>query len=142
MSMTSQQAQDEIFARVRALAQQAPTVEVVWPSTIVLAPKADNVAWSRVTLVHTGGGQASLGCANGRRRWGRSGVLTVQVFWPIRDDGANKSFAVACRFRNGFESFATPGGAWFREATATQVGNDKAWHQSNFVTNFLYEEIR
>lgn len=142
MSMTSAEAVDQIFARVKALAETAPALAVVWPSTIVQTPEAVDARWCRVTLAHGRGHQASLGCYHGERRWGREAVLTVQCFWPIKDDGANASFAAACRFRDGFQSFATPGGAWFREATATAIGNDRSWFQSNFVTNVYYEEIR
>jgi hypothetical protein len=41
-----------------------------------------------------------------------------------------------------FDGTKTEGGVWFRNARSNEVGISGAWHQTNFVVEFIYDTLR
>ena len=93
-------------------------------------------------MQHTDGGQASLSCEHGKRRWRREGFVIVQCFAPLDAGGITLAQRMAESVRDAYQGQATPGGVWFRRATTQEAGPDSAWFQVNAVIQFTYDEVR
>ncbi len=104
-------------------------------------PPSDN-SWFRWTMQHTDGAQGSLADHEGKRRWRREGLIMVQCFGLL--DGGGKTLAqrMAESVRDAYQGVATPGGVWFRNATANPVGLDGPHYQVNSIIQFTYDEVR
>lgn len=146
MSTTTANARDEMLAIVKAaLDALPPGLVVYWPGD---EEDGDNTPpaedrWVRITIKHDDGGQASLAGADGKRRWRRTGHVYVQCFAPLAKGGLTVSSAMACAVRDAFQqSRSTPGGVWFRNANADDIGADRHWYNSNAETEFNYHEVK
>lgn len=104
-------------------------------------PPSGNTPWARATLRHTDSGQASLANAGGRRKFRRTGVLTVGVFVP-QGTGFSKSTALATIVRDAYEGVSGPSGLWFRNVRINEIGPDGAWFLTNVVANFEYDDVK
>lgn len=145
MSLTRAQAIDEICARathawVITAAQAGGRLK--YPDVASkLVPPDDQLPWATITLRHTSSTQATLAGELGRRRFRRSGVVTVQVFEPA-GQGLAKAVDIPQIIQHAFEGHATAGGIWFRNVTLSEIGQSGAFHQTNISAIFEYDEIR
>jgi hypothetical protein len=145
VTATYEQAKDEMFGLVLAQANiTALGIHIEWQG------KANNVAppqdgeWLRVSVRHdpNGSRQASLSCEQGKRRWRREGVLSVQCFAPQEAGGLKRAMELACAFRDAIQaSKGTASGVWFREPNAREIGPDKNWFNANASARFTYDEV-
>lgn len=113
------------------------------PENVPTAASTDGnpPAWARLTIRHTSGSQATLAGADGRSRWRRNGVVTVQIFAPF-GTGLSISDKLAMIALAAFEGQATASGVWFRNARLQEIGSDGPWFQVNVSAEFEYDEVR
>jgi hypothetical protein len=142
MSLTTPQAVSECMAVVAAAAAPWPGLLVRWPGLLAPNPPPASAAWWLPAMQHIGGGQASLSCEAGVRRWRRTGLLTVQCFVPLGNGSLQEATRMACAVRDAIQGTATPGGVWFRNATTKEIGPDASWYQVNALATFTYDEQR
>lgn len=142
MTTTTANAVDEMFAVVRAALTGFAGLDIRWPGIVYPVAPVATASFVLVTLKHLDGGQASLACYNGRRRWERIGRLTVQCFAPLQFGGMQKAGEMAVAVRDAMQGASTPGGVWFRDATTNEVGPDASWYQTNAASTFNYDEVR
>lgn len=143
MTTTTPNARDEMSARVVEVRDTLfPATVIYWQGVDTLAPPAADVEWWRVTIQHSESEQASLACDEGKRRWRRYGILTVQCFAPLEAGGLTRAEEMACAVRDAFQSRATDGGVWFKRCTIREVGPDKSWYLFNASIPFEYDEVK
>lgn len=153
MPLTRTEARDCIFALVKAvgdvLVDEQKLSKLIWDDKPDSRPKeAERLAWARVSLVHTSGEVASINPANvsggagpaKRRRYNRTGILTVQIFVPSGDglelaDEISSRMEAALQGKNDAEAVA------FRSVFSQEIGIDGPWHQTNTVATFEYDEF-
>lgn len=150
MTATVEQARDEIQARFladwQALSTTIPGIsavpEVRWQGLDDNAgPPTTDAPWARVTLTHGAGLRHTFGRI-GERRMERVGVLTVQVFYPIKKSGMSRLLKLATIVRNAFENRTTPSGVWFRNVAIREQTPYQGWNQVNVTADFVYDELR
>ena len=143
MSASTEQAENEMFAVAKdGLVANAPTAIRYWPDSEKNGPPSQDVEWVRVSIRYRDQYQASLSNQNGRRRWRRDGVLNLQIFIPQAAGGRARARLVACAMRDLFQATQTPGGVWFRNVKADDIGPDKSWHNWNVTIPFTYDEVK
>jgi hypothetical protein len=100
------------------------------------------VPWARSTLIHVTGFQATLTDGSGRKRFRRTGFLTVQIFTPT-GEGLSSADILAKLISDAFEGQSSPLGVWFRDVKTNEVGSDDGnWYQTNVVIDFEYDEVK
>lgn len=97
--------------------------------------------WLRVSLDHLGRSQASLQGSTQVRRWEAFGLLSVQIFVPS-GKGLLMADGLVKILEDALDGAKTAGGAWFRNNKATEVGNTGNWHQTNFTSEFVYDDVK
>ncbi len=97
--------------------------------------------WVRISIQHTNSTQGSLSNDNGRRRWTRTGIVTVQIFTPY-GTGLSLADNLAMIALGAFEGKATPSHVWFYNVRPEEIGQDGAWFQTNVYAEFTYDEVR
>ena len=152
---TVRDARDEILARLKAAidASSFASIRVIWddaagepdlgdPSNTPPPPDAPaGVPWLRAGIRHADGRNASLGSINGKKRHEMSGLVFVQVFTPA-GDGLKKSYDIVQVVLDAFRSGgATASGVQFQRARFREIGKSGAWHQTNCLVDFLYDQI-
>ena len=140
MTATYNQAVDDILD-VFKTAWDTTTWKALYPNVGGSLPDDETDPWARVTLQHTDGGQASLTGGLGTTRWGRTGILTVQIFVPT-GEGLSEARSLAKIVTDGFEGTSTTNGVWFRNARINEVGPDGDWFQTNVLIDFIYDEVK
>ena len=137
------QAQDEILGLFRTAWEAGPPsqgVPVLYPDVAQDVPNAGT--WARVTLLLTGGGQATLSGATGTRVFRYTGTVVMQVFTPT-GEGQVLSQQLAHIAKNAYEGKAsTPGGVWFRDARYGANGQDGNWFRQDVLVDYVYDEVR
>ncbi len=144
MPTTLRGAREEILALVKAVTDTFSNFVVLWPDRPGQSPVSDSSSpksWARVTIQHGLRRQSTLSGGAGNRRFTASGVVTIQLFSPA-SDGLQDQDTKAQALRNAFEGVSTPNGVWFRNARSNEVGQDGAWHQTNVLADFEYDEVR
>jgi len=139
MSLTYQEARDEIFALFKT----------AWDTTgypahyqdVRKQRAKDDDPWAVVTLQHSAGFQATLSGAQGARTFARLGFVTVQIFTP-NGKGLQEAYDLSKVVSDAFEGASTPGGVWFRNVRLNEVGRDGKFHQINVVAEFRYDEVK
>ena len=140
MSLNTTQARDEVHALFKlAWDAGAPGIPLLYWDTAQVVPTTG--AWARITMKHVVSGQTTLSGETGQRRFTRTGVITVQIFTPTGDGNVNADL-LANVAKNAFEGVHTPGDIWFRDVTATEVGQEGVWFQTNVTAAFIYDEVR
>lgn len=144
MTATYEQARDEMLALVKDAADiAAPGIRIDWQGKENNTPPPLDAEWLAVSLRHSEGGQASLSCEHGKRRWRRNGMLSVQCFAPLSAGGLKRAMELACAFRDAIQdSKGTASGVWFREPVAKEIGPDRNWFNANTSARFTYDEVK
>lgn len=126
---------------------QTRPLPVVWdnvkgtPDTVAIDGTSAPPAWARVTLQHVIRQQASLNGAESTKRYEARGLLIVSIFV-----GAGKGLLISDRLckivEDAFDGRKTSGGVWFQNARSNEIGQSGNWHQTNFVVDFIYDEVK
>jgi hypothetical protein len=144
MTVTRTEARDEILAQFKTVWDAGPEstgVLVRYPDA-PNDPPSTQVSWARVTVQHNPtGGQATLSGAQGKRRYRRFGLVTVQIF-TIFGQGLVLADRLSETAQVAFEGVSTPGGVIFRSVNAVEIGRSKEWFQTNVVAQFEYDEVK
>ena len=149
---TVRNARNEILARLKAAFDASDYAAI---TVVYAAARQDHLAADasppvpppgkpglRVGVRHPDGTQVSLGSMNGKRRQEMSGLVFVQVFTPA-GDGLKQSDEIVEVVLDAYRTGgATPSGIQFRSARFAEIGKDGAWHQTNCLVDFLYDQIR
>lgn len=148
MSITFEEARDLICGRLQAqLAADYENIYGVGEEPVVywdnLSPSSTppkDKPWMRAILQHLGGTQNTLAQA-GSRLFGRTGIITVQLFVPGGTRGSTLADRLGKMLVDAFEGKAA-GEVWFRNVSLSEVGNDGPWYQINVRAEFMYEEMK
>lgn len=105
-----------------------------------------DAAHARITIQHNDFGQRTLGGkpsqGGGGRRFGRNGIITVQIFTPF-GDGLTAADPLVDLVINTFEGESTGSDRIeFRNTRANEVGHDGVWHQTNVLVEFDYDRVK
>ena len=140
-------ARDEIFTRFRtqwladtpAITGTAP--EIRWQGVEEALEPPSDAPWVRVTVLHATGEQSSMG-ETGNRSFDHSGIVTVQVFVPFEDQGFDTMDALVQVAIDAFEGQTTVNRVWFRNVRINEIGPDRAWINTNVISDFEYRVVR
>lgn len=114
---------------------------VSYPDTSTnVPPEGAPTPWAKVELTHVDGGQATLACVEGVRRWERVGLLLIQIFAPM-GQGNTVTYALAQSVATAYAKAKPPGGAFFRNHRLRDAGISGAYSQVNFILDFYYEQL-
>lgn len=139
MTATFRQAQDDMLAIVHEVSQ-AQGVLAVYDGTKNEVPLDDQI-WAKVMVRHVPSGQRSLAGDRGRkRRWGREGVLWVQLHGPL-GGGTSELLDVGGEYVRALQKASTEHCVWFRNVGLSEVGPSGVWYQVNVLANFTYDEV-
>lgn len=149
MPATLDVARDEIYGALKATWDaDTPAVngglvpELFYDGVPRLLDPAADVAYAEIYVRHSGGRQASLAGELGRRRFTKSGIVTVAVFAPIvKAGGLTLADELAKVAKKAFEGKATASAVWFRNVRAVEVGVTAAWYHVNVFAEFEYDEF-
>ena len=149
MSATLSVARDEVIGLIYDAWMAAPLTQglellfqdVPGEPPVTQDANENPTAWGRVSMLHTGGGQASLANHQGRRRYNRRGFVAVSIFTPS-GTGLSMSDDIAMIVLNALEGVSTQSGVWFRHARLSEVGASGAWYQMNVLADFNYDEVK
>lgn len=98
--------------------------------------------WARATMQHISGRAATLGNAEGVRRYRHTGTVTVQLFTPT-GDGLVLADTLAQIVMEAFAGKSTsPGDVVLRDVRTREVGQTGIWFQTNALASFEYDEVR
>lgn len=111
-----------------------------WPN-MVFTPPAKDIVWARWRVQYDDGRQSTLADTNGKRRWSRAGIVTVQVFTPL-NIGVETYYNSAETVVGAYQGKRTPSGVWFRNVRIAEIPTELAWQQINVYADFEFEQIR
>lgn len=133
--MTPNDAKDEMLLVFRT----AWPVELFarYPDVAEMQKPSSAVSWARVDLKHADGGVSSLANAAGHTLHTARGTLWVQVFAPMGDGGV-AGYTLAKTVLDAYR--AARGGVWYRKHRLRDVGPDGAWHRTDFLVDFTYDD--
>jgi hypothetical protein len=97
--------------------------------------------WARVTIRHVTGGQATLLGDAQVTRFRNSGIITVQVFYPLSRGGLASARSLAKVARSAYIGTSTASNIWFRNVRIVEVGPDGPWYNVNVLADFEYDEL-
>jgi hypothetical protein len=104
-------------------------------------PPASADPWARIQIRHVAGEQATLQGSGNKRRFRRAGIITVQVFYPLKRAALSNSRSLAEVARGAYEGKATASHIWFRNVRIQEIGPDGSWYQTNVLVDFEYDEF-
>lgn len=125
-------ARDKLFSIVADLPHP-----IVWTDTVASLPDTEEV-WLRVSVQHFNGGQSSLSCENGTRRWVRQGTMFVQVFEPVAN-ARNDIYNVAQTVVDKLQGFRDDN-LWLRNARISEASGQGNFSQINVSVTFEYDD--
>lgn len=115
---------------------------VIWEGRPGDTPSIDT-AWVRVTISPNESVQASLAGDQGQKKWGNTGLISVQVFAPLGwDNGYDVAEYTAIMVKRIFQGKATPSGIWFKNCRANRIGPSGGWYQFNTLIEYQFDELR
>lgn len=145
MPLSQTDARDEMLARVKVVTDAIPALapNVIYDDSDKQPPDGEDPppTWARVVVRHGPSSQTALSDDSGRRRYTRTGTITVQLFTPF-NDGLKSADDIASQLQGAFLGVSTPHGVWFRDVRTNEVGQDGPWFQTNVLADFQYDEVR
>lgn len=116
--------------------------EIRWDGIGEAGPPEGEAPYARVTVRHGSSPQASLTSGAGFVRYENSGIITVQVRYPLKSGGFSANAkGLAQVARAAFQGKKTASQVWFRNARINEVGPAGAYYLINVVAEFLYDEL-
>lgn len=98
--------------------------------------------FAHAQLIHTDFPERTLANDVGARRFGREGQLLVAIFTPA-GGGLTDGYTFATVCLNAFEGVRSGSdGVKYSNSRIEEVGTRQAWFQTNFITEFEYDEIK
>lgn len=147
MPLNATQARDEILTLVKDVTDTivelgATSANVIWDDTRKQIPAQQDPAatWARVLVRHLDANQATLSDQSGKRRYTRTGLVTIQLFTPL-GDGLVGDDTIIEQLLGIFQGVSTPNGVWFRKPRPNEVGNDGPHFHTNVLADFEYDFV-
>lgn len=139
-SYTYEEGRDAILGIFKTAWDTTGYSVVSWDGSVGEVPTG-NDPWARALVRHVTGGAATIGQVGGRRRFRRSGLVTIQLFDRV-GDGMTRLDQLAKLVSNAYEKPAAPGhGVWYRNVRVNEVGQSGDWLQLNVIAEFTYDEV-
>lgn len=142
MSATTEQARAEMLAEVALGLSAFPGLLMRWQGKDSHEPPASQEKYVFSSVSTANEGQTSLSNARGEMRWNSEGTLMVQCYAPLNKGSIDAAMSMALALKRHFRKLSTPGGVWFRNASAKEIGMSAAWFQANFTATFTFDEIQ
>lgn len=117
-----------------------------WPN-VKVSDHAEDETWARWTLDYVLGGQVSLVGQAGKRKFGKDGLIYINVFTPLGNGLASARDAAQIALF-AYEGQRTPSDVWFRdvriesEGHGQGTGRSKSWWTTLVVARFTFEHLR
>ena len=134
--MTYKEARDYIYGIFHAVWDN--NWPVAW-GDLPATPPSEDIAWAKVRLQHTNGGQSSLSGESGSRRFARRGIVAISIFVPV-GGGQTKAYELAQMVANAYEDARLD--VWFRNTRIREMGASGAFEQVDVLSDFHYDEVR
>jgi len=141
MTTTTEIARDEMMAAVVA-ALEPFSVDMRWQGKDKPNPPNGELPYTFTAITTALEGQASLTGAFSKTRWNSQGTIMVQCYAPLNLGSIDAAMAMALAVKRYFRKLSTPGGVWFRNASAKEIGVSTSWYQVNFTATFTFDEIQ
>jgi hypothetical protein len=101
---------------------------------------ASSSSWARVTLTHLTGTQRTLSLQ--RQIYNNKGILSVQIFVPSGTGIASTTQAQLVQLViDALRGVQTPGGVFFTDVHAQEIGISEHWYQTNVMCSWQYDDI-
>lgn len=142
MTCTTETARAEMFAAVVAGLAGISGITMKWQGKDTNEPPSNQAPYTFASINTANEGQASLANAFSKMRWNSEGTLKVQCFAPLNKGSIDSAMEMALALKRHFRRLVTPGGVWFRHASAEESGMDSAWYQCNFKVTFSFDELQ
>lgn len=140
MTATPEQAVDDILDVFKAAWDTTGFTAVYDEEGVAGKIPATQDPWSRVSVRHATGEQASLSGGTGTKRYRSTGFVMMQIFTPI-GESLVQARQLAQLLKVAYQGITTPRQVWFRRARLNEVGSDGDWYQINVIADFTYDEI-
>lgn len=137
---TYKEAEDSILALIKT-AWDTTSYPMLWEGVGSDDIPISKSPWARTTLRLSTGRQSTLSDESSNKRFERTGFVTVQVFTPI-GKGKGTGLTLAKILADAMEGKTTPVGVWFQNVRINEIGIDGDWYQINFISDFIYDEIK
>ena len=115
--------------------------QVVYGGLEEVSEPPSDLPWVRVSVIHGTGGQASFGDTGGRH-FDRNGIVTIQLFVPLKDNGMVTMDQLIQVALDSIEGKCTSNGVWFRNVRINEQGPDRAWFNVNVLADFEYYTVK
>lgn len=116
---------------------------VAWPNVAFDKP-ALSATWARWGLEFADGGQRTLAGAGARPRFGKSGIVTIEILTPL-GAGLKVAYEAADVAVKAYEGKRTPGDVWFRNVRIAEEGegasSSTGWWSTVVVAEFTYDNL-
>lgn len=100
--------------------------------------------WARWRCDHSAEqGQASLAGGNGKRKWQRDGLISIELNTPP-NSGVTQAYELAEVVLKAYQGKRTAGDAWFRNVRVVESSpqeNSGVWYKIYVFAEFTYEQI-
>ena len=96
--------------------------------------------WGKALVRHFDGFQPTLTSDTGKRRFRRTGAMTISIY-ARQDTGRRLLDPAAQAVINALQGKCTTNGVLFREVRLAEVGQDGVWFAANIIANFEYDQI-
>ena len=140
MTATFKEAEDLILAVIKT-AWDTTGHPMLWEGVGSDAIPTTKAPWARTTLRHATGRQATLSDESSNKRFERTGFVTIQIFTPI-GKGKGTGLTLAKVLADAMEGKDASVGIWFQNVRINEIGIDGDWFQINFISDFIYDEIK
>lgn len=111
--------------------------EVRYGGTEEVSEPPSDSPWARITVLHALGEQSSFG-STGNRNFDHSGIVTIQLFVPTKDNGFVTMDQLIKVAVDSLEGKCTDNGVWIRNVRINEQGPDRAWFNVNVLADFEY----
>lgn len=110
------------------------------PGKDFTAPSDRSQQWAEVDIEHTDGAQASLAGADGSRRWRRSGVCTISLYFPVTGD-LGPINTTAEEVEQLYQGKRSPNDVWFRGVRTIEDKTYTTWYKLDVFFLFEYDNF-
>ena len=143
MPVTSKtQAKNEMLSVYKAVADAQGIVVSIYPNSTTSKPEAESVdAWAIVQINDTSKPRASIGSANGSKRYRTEGFLMIELFTNY-GEGTTESETISDAIESAYRGGATDGGINFKDPVTVEGRNDTNWYKVTILIQYYYDTIQ
>lgn len=111
------------------------------PNKVFTLPK-DGTPWARIRVIHTEGGQGSLGGTDGAKLWDRGGVVQIELYSKA-GAGMLTPYGDAEDVQMIYQGARTASGVWFRNVRIEEPEEQvwSPWFRIDVIGAFEYHQL-